>query len=247
MAAERTTILLFRPEAQAAAVAVALDARCPGRFRALAAPMTETVFVQATIDLTGVGGLAFTSANGVAALAAQGPLPPLPAWCVGDSTAAAARATGLSARSARGDAAAMARFIAGAWRPGDGAILHVRGREVAGDLAGALAAAGIPAREAVVYAQQVRPLPDAAATLLASGAADMLAFFSPRGARLFAAAARVADWPLGRATAVAISAAADAGLGGLGLGRRCVAATPDREGMVEAIAAASLVPPNRMA
>ena len=66
--------------------------------------------------------------------------------------------------------------------------------------------------------------------LLAAGGADLLAFFSPRGARLFAAEARAAGWPLGAATAVSISPATDAGLDGLGLGAPARRAAPGPAG-----------------
>ncbi|HVH02170.1 MAG TPA: uroporphyrinogen-III synthase, partial [Amaricoccus sp.] len=73
--------------------------------------------------------------------------------------------------------------------------------------------------------------------LLAAGEAEVLGFFSARGARLFAAAAREAGWPLGGATALAIGGAAAAALDGLDVGRRVVAPTPDRAGMLAALAA----------
>jgi uroporphyrinogen-III synthase len=234
--AEARTILLFRPEAQAAAFAGALAEQWPGRFRAVAAPLTAIEFLPGPLDLAGVQGLAFTSANAVAAFAARGAAGGLPAWCVGGTTAAAARAAGLAAVAAGGDVAALARLIVAAHRPGTGEVLHLRGRHVAGDLVGMLEAAGVPARALVIYDQPARPLPAAARTLLEAGEAELLAFFSPRGAQRFAVEARSAGWPLGSATAVAISAATDAELDGLRLGRRIVAAAPDREGMLAALA-----------
>jgi hypothetical protein len=63
----------------------------------------------------------------------------------------------------------------------------------------------------------------------------VLAFFSPRTARLFAAEAGL--WDLSRATALSLSGAADEALAGIGIGRRRVAARPTREGMLEGLAA----------
>ena len=57
-----------------------------------------------------------------------------------------------------------------------------------------------------------------------------------RTARLFATAAAGAGWALSGAAAVALSAAADAGLEGLGFGRRLVAPAPTREGMLATLA-----------
>jgi uroporphyrinogen-III synthase len=234
--AEARTILLFRPEAEAADFAAALEARWPGRFRAVPAPPFAIEPLPAAVDLEGVQGLAFTSAHAVAALAAQRAPAGLPAWCVGSRTAAAARAAGLAAVSADGDVAALARLVAVASRPGAGAVLYLRGRHAAGDLAARLRAAGVAVRECVVYDQPERPLPAVARGLLAAGGADVLTFFSARGARLFAAEARTAGWPLAGTVAVSIASGVDAGLEGLGLGQRVVAARPDREGMLAAIA-----------
>lgn len=230
------TILLVRPEAQAAAFAAALDARFPGRFRPVAAPVFAIEPLQVTIDLDGVQGLVFTSVHGVAAVAARRLATALPAWCVGAATAAAARAAGFAAVSADGDAAALARLVADVRRPGAGDVLYLRGAHAAGDLVARLREAGVPARDLVVYDQPARPVPPEARALLAAGGVDLVAAFSPRGARLFAAEARAAGWPLGAAAAVSISPATDAGLDGLGLGRRLVARRPDQPAMLAAIA-----------
>jgi len=233
---EARTLLLFRPEEQTLCFAAALEAMTPGRFRVVAAPLFGIEPVPACIDLAGVQGLAFTSAHAVAALAGRQLPPALPAWCVGASTAAAARRAGLAAEASGGDVAALARLVASRARPDGGAVLHLSGRHAAGDLVAWLAAAGIPARAVVVYDQAERPLPEAATRLLAAGHAEVLAFFSPRGVRLFAARARSAGWPFGDTMSVSISAAADAGLAGLGLRRRVVAPTPDRAGMLAVLA-----------
>jgi uroporphyrinogen-III synthase len=234
--AEACTILLFRPEAQAAAFAAALEARRRAPFRMVPAPVFAIEPLPVAIDLVGVQGLVFTSANAVAAFAALGVATTLPSWCVGEATSVAARDAGLAAISAGGDAADLVDLVARAWNPGAGDVLHLRGRYAAGNLLGRLRKAGVAARELVVYDQPARPVPDNARDLLAAGAADALAFFSPRGARLFAAEARTESWPLGAATAISISAATDAGLEGLRLRRRIVATQPNRAGMLAAMA-----------
>ena len=48
--AETPTILLFRPEPEAAVFAAALEARLPGRFRAVAAPVFDVVPVGGPLD-----------------------------------------------------------------------------------------------------------------------------------------------------------------------------------------------------
>ncbi len=94
----------------------------------------------------------------------------------------------------------------------------------------------MPARAAEIYDQAPCPLPAAARALLAAGRAEVLAFFSPRSAGLFAAEAEAAGWDLGAAIAVSLSAATDAALGGLAPGARVIAAAPTREGMLAALA-----------
>lgn len=233
---ERRTLLLTRPAAQSAEFATALEAALPGRFRAVSAPVIEIVALPGDVDLDGVGGLLFTSANGVTQFAARVTRRDLPAYCVGALTAGAARAAGFEALSADGDVAALAALVAGRHRKAEGALMHVRGRHAAGDLAGRLAAVGFDVRAAEIYDQRpCLPGPEALA-LLQAGKAELVAVFSPRTARIFATEARERGWKLSGATAVALSAAADSELGKAGFARRIVAAAPTRDGMIAALA-----------
>ena len=234
--AERRNLLLTRPQAQAQAFAAVLEARLPGRFRPVIAPLIAIAPVPAELDLDGLQGLIFTSANGVEQFAARSPERGLPAFCVGEMTAAAARAVGFATRSADGDVVALAALVERAAVPGGGGFLHLRGRHAAGDLVGRLAAVGVEARAAEIYDQTPCPLPEAARRRLAEGRVEVLSFFSPRTARLFAAEARRAGWKLEGATSVSLSRAADSGLDGLGIGERMVTGAPTREGMLDALA-----------
>lgn len=234
--AEPETLILTRPQRQSEAFAAAVAEAMPGRFAVLVAPLIEITPVAAPLDLADLQGIVFSSANGVEQFAARSPERGLLAWCVGAMTAAAARAAGFEAVSADGDVEDLARLVVARHRPGAGAFLHVRGRHAAGNLVGRLAAAGVPARAAEIYDQTPRPIDGAARAHLAAGSPATVALFSPRSARLFAAQAFDEHWPLARVTAVSIAAAADAGLDGLGLGRRLVAAKPGRAGMLAALA-----------
>lgn len=229
-------LLLTRPRAQSEAFAALLAERLPGRFAVIVGPLIGIVPVAAPLDLTGVQGLAFTSANGVEQFAARTTDRSKPAWCVGAMTAAAAEAAGFQAWSADGDMRVLADLIAARWRPGAGCVLHLRGRHAAGDLVGRLAEAGIPARAAEIYDQAPQPLATEVVARLAAGQIGVVALFSPRSARLFAAEAEAGGWPPGGLTSVSLSAAADAALT-IGVGRRVVAAAPTREGMLAALAA----------
>jgi uroporphyrinogen-III synthase len=233
--AETRTLILTRPRRQSEDFAAVLAARLPGRFRPVViAPLIEIAPVAAPLALDGLGGVLFTSANGVAAFAERTPDRSLPAWCVGAMTAAAARRAGFVARSADGEVAALAALVAAGHRPGDGPLLHVRGRHAAGDLAGRLAAKGIEVRAAELYDQAPQPLDPAVRALIAE-AAPIIALFSPRSSRLLAEA--VGPGGLAQATTVALSPAADAELAPATPARRAVADAPTRDGMVAALAA----------
>ena len=60
------------------------------------APLLQARPLPGEIGLTGVGALAFTSANGVNAFAERSPERSLPVFAVGDATAAAAHKAGFA-------------------------------------------------------------------------------------------------------------------------------------------------------
>ena len=133
-------MLVTRPEPAAGTEAEALSAL---GLAPVLWPITGIRHLATRLALPeGTEALVFTSAHGVAAFAAASRLRDLPAYCVGARTAEAARAEGfVDARSADGDAAALARLLAGA---PETRFFHARGENVAGDLAGALAAPPAP-------------------------------------------------------------------------------------------------------
>ena len=165
------------------------------------------------IDLNGVGALAFTSANGVAAFAARAAARALPAFAVGAATAAAAREAGFTqVTSAKGDVAALAPVIA-ARAPFAGEVLHPGAVALAGDLVGALATLGVPARALAVY-ETVARAPDAATAPLIPRLAAVL-LHSPRAARVLAA--HLTDHPAPNLFALCLSEAVAAPLRGSAL------------------------------
>src|SRR4051812_16935975 len=93
------------------------------------------------IDLTNVQAVLFTSANGVRAFAAAERRRDIPAFAVGEATAAAARLAGFTTvDTAGGDVAALADLVRERLTPARGALLHAAGSAVAGDLSGVLGA-----------------------------------------------------------------------------------------------------------
>lgn len=224
-------LVVTRPEPQAGRFAAEVAARLPGRFDIRRAPVLEIVPLQPDrLVLDGVEGLVFTSRHAVARLAALTPRRDLPAWCVGEATAQAARAAGFAARAAAGDAGALAGLIAAEAPPG-ARFLHVRGRHVAADLAGLLRGTGRALAEVVVYDQRPLPLPGEVRGLLTGTRRGVVTLFSPRTARLLAA-----QLPEGRLTPLCLSAAVARALGPWGPEPALVARSPDMGAMLDALA-----------
>ena len=194
--------------------------------RAAVAPLLEVRPLHGVLDLTGVGALAFTSANAVQ------PAPPgalhLPVFAVGDATADAARRAGAArVESAGGDVGALAALIVEHHGSFDGSVLHPAALEPAGDLAGLLAAAGVLARTVAVY-ETVPAEPGRAARLAWPGLAAAL-LHSPKAARRLAEV--TAEWPQSDALILCLSAAVAGAFGGDGL-RVVVAAQPDERSLL---------------
>ena len=183
---EARRVLITRPEPDASATARLIEDRggVP-----VVAPILTIGPRPAPLPIEPGTVLAFTSANGVRAYARSG-APARPACCVGPVTAAAAREAGLPvAGIAAGDVASLAELLVAA-RPAS--VLHVRGVQAAGDLAGRLAAAGLRVKAAALYeAVPAERLPETAETALRAGCDALL--YSPRSARLLAALMRRAD------------------------------------------------------
>ncbi len=148
-------------------------------------PLMDVVFEDAVVDLTGIGALAFTSANGVRAFAANSADKTLPVFAVGEATAQTVADAGFRAvKIAGGDVEALAGLIAGHRQSISGVVLHIAGAARAGDLIAALTAQQIAARRMTLYAANAREaLPPGALSLAPPG---WVALFSPRMAALFA-------------------------------------------------------------
>jgi uroporphyrinogen-III synthase len=105
---------------------------------AVVAPLLRTRSLPVSIELTGVGALAFTSSNGVRAFAALSSDRSLPVFAVGDATADAALKAGFGdVTSADGDVEALAALVANNRDRFTGEVLAPGAKERAGDLRGA--------------------------------------------------------------------------------------------------------------
>ncbi|MEX2642486.1 MAG: uroporphyrinogen-III synthase [Acetobacterales bacterium] len=199
----RPVLVVTRPEAQARAFAQSLGAGAD----VLAAPMLEIEAIPpGPLEPGRVQAVLFTSANGVRYAPREPALEKLPAFAVGDATAAAARAAGFATvESAGGDGAALARLVADRLKPEGGALLHLSGAEVADDPGAQLRKAGFVVNRLAVYrARPARTLPGEVRDALGEGVVDAVLFFSPRGAASFVSLATRAGLERGCGNALAL-------------------------------------------
>ena len=180
----------------------------------------------ATVDLAGVGAIAFTSANGVEAFSALSPERGLPIFAVGDATAEAARAAGFpEVTSAEGDVPALAALILARRAEIAGAVLHPCALKPAGDLVGALAAAGLQARRVALY--------DTRATAASAPRADAVLVHSPSAGR--ALAALLTPEQAAELSVFALSQACAAPLAGLGFRAVTVSPFPREDALLKLV------------
>lgn len=139
------------------------------------------------VDLSDVQALVFTSANGVRAWGPRREERDLPVYCVAQTTASAARDIGFRRVFAgEGNVNSLVSLIQRKVKPAKGALLHVRGIHVAGDLAGQLKADGYRVRDAIGYgAVAVDTLGEEAVAAIISGAPVQVLVHSARGAKSF--------------------------------------------------------------
>lgn len=221
------TILITRPKAAAERFVAAL--RAAGIDAPVeVSPLLEVVPTDAIPEFGGAKGVIFTSVNGVE----TAPAGDLPAWCVGEATAASARDRGWQAVAAGGDAEALVARILAA-RPG-GPLLHLRGRMARGDIAARLTDSGIKTQEAVVYDQELCGLTEQAKDILTREKVVIVPLFSPRTAAQFGV-----EWAQTNGNApvfmAAMSAAVADAAANVPVAKRIVAAQPDVKAMIDAV------------
>ncbi len=177
----------------------------------------------------------FTSESGVEAYAALGGRCAGLAFAVGGQTAAVARRLGFApVIEGPGDSAGLAGLIASMdSAAGRGAVWHLHGTHVAGDLAGLLQAQGIRACEAAIYDQVAAPLSAEARAVLEGAGPVLVPVFSARTARLLAGDLAAARAPLGLA---AISPAVARELPVQSAGKVAVAARADAAAVLDVLA-----------
>lgn len=180
-------MLVTRPEPDAsdtAARLAALDIEA-----ALFPLLSHETLSTSLPDPAGFAGVALTSGNALRALEERGALEDfrrLPAFTVGDRTAALARDMGFAqVQSAGGALSDLVDLLAHAGMKGP--IFYPTGRDQSGDLAKSLAPFGVMTIAAQVYAMNAATdLPEQIVGELDDGSIDAVLFYSRRTAETFA-------------------------------------------------------------
>jgi uroporphyrinogen-III synthase len=232
-------LLLTRPADDAEPLARLLEAR---GVETLVEPLLSIRYFDGPPpDLAGVQAVLATSANGVRAFARRTDSRDVPVLAVGEATAKVALGAGFRAvESAGGDVRALALLAKRRFDPTRGALLHVAGSDVAGDLAGLLEQAGFACRRVVLYeARQADRLSAEAAAAIGGGTLDGVLLFSPRTAEAFVRLARGAGLAdaCGRLAAFCLSPAVAAAAAELGWAAVRVAPRPEQSELVDTVEA----------
>lgn len=231
-------LLVTRPAGDASKTAARLEAL---GHEAIVAPLLDFVPMPLEGPEERPAALAFTSANAVTALESAPAVRDwreLPVFCVGERTAAAARAAGYGdVRASEGGAVELARLVSASLSPSAGTVLYPAAQDRSGDLEAELAAAGRKVRLVEIYRMEpVGELPSAAATALAEGQVDGVLLYSRRTAEIFARLATAAGLrPVIEATPCYVLAPAIAA--GLPFGRVVAAAAPNEDALLAALPA----------
>jgi uroporphyrinogen-III synthase len=207
-------------------------------YKGICIPAAIIVPTGAHIETNGVQALLMTSAAAARHIEVGDAIASLPVYAVGNATAEAASLAGFTnVISAGGDGANLAVLAADRMKPDHGALLHLRGNEVAGDVTGMLTACGFTTRHIEVYATHDHP--DFASNIrqYIGRERGIVLFHSPAGARRFCAALDNSDLDLGKWGAIGLSAACLQSLQNSGFAYLVSAAQPDENALIEAVSA----------
>lgn len=191
------------------------------------------------LDLNGAQALLVTSANGIRAFAERSGERTLPVYTVGDASAREATKLGFpDVYSAGGDVESLADLVKSKVNPKAGALVHVAGTKLAGDLGGALSDAGYDYRRAILYAaRKAMGFTMEARTALENGNIKGVLLYSPRTAQTFRELINKAklNEKTGNMTAYCLSEAVKNNLTGFRWKEICVAAEPTQQALIASL------------
>lgn len=111
----------------------------------------------------------------------------IPVYAVGDATQKAAIDRGFKeVISAGGDASTLAMLVADRLKAKNGALVHLRGNEVAGDVKGLLEACGFEVKTEIIYETIENPEFELNINNILKNNQGAVLFHSPKGAQRFA-------------------------------------------------------------
>ena len=180
---EDRTVVITRPERSADRAAAFLSGPGTCRFEILVSPLLTIVPMAPEIDLSDFAAVVLTSENAVLFTDFSNMPKQMPAYCIGEGTAAAAAEAGFSARAAENSSDSLISLAVREHALGK--LLYLRGRHAANDVAGMLDQAGLPSEEVIVYDQVPANLNAAARKALIQRRC-VFPVFSPRTAEILA-------------------------------------------------------------
>lgn len=186
----RPLVLITRPEDGARILARMLDER---GYDALTDPMLylhpmpREAMLSMEQAITGkLQATLITSQHALSAVIVYPQLKSLPLFCVGSETAGIAKRHGFRQVMHVPDVHTLLKRILQECRPAEGALLYVRGKEVAYNLAAPLQRHGYAIEEAIVYhMREATAISDGVKTALQNGTLSFATFLSLRTAEVF--------------------------------------------------------------
>lgn len=229
--------LLTRPENDSQTVAEVL--RRQGHQVSLSPLLSIDYLDQKIGDLTAFQAVLFTSANGVRAFVRQNEDRSLACYAVGEATAGEATTAGFrTVVTAGGDVHSLANLVSRSLSPNAGLLLHVSGKDTAGNLSGLLAESGFQVSQAPLYkAVKATALSPKTLELIRSGTLSHMPFYSPRTAQTFVSLIQAAGLTdcLKNITALCLSAAVNDVISCLTWHRIVTAEHPDQHHLFKGI------------
>lgn len=219
-------LVMTRPEPQSLVFVEAVKSHLGYDIPTLLAPLISIEPTHTLLDLPEDWEAIFTSANGVRfAPDGQGRR----AYCVGESTAQAARRKGYDAVSADGNAQDLLDMLAAF--PRGTPLVHLCGEATVGHVVERLTAKEVSAKRLVLYRQVPQDLNDTAHALITGERQTLVALFSPMAARIFASQFPT---PPDRSSFCCLSPAVRAELGDWDV-KSIIAKAPNRDEMLASI------------
>jgi len=147
------------------------------------------------VSLDNFQALVFTSVNGVRAYRKNSENRDIVCYTVGDATAAEAQNLGFKKiHSAAGNVAGLTQLICRDLAPEQGALLHISGKDIAGNLSENLKRQGFSTKNLPLYkAHMINFFPQDIQGLFRANTITHIPFYSPRTAKAFVGVIRAAN------------------------------------------------------